>query len=71
VQIVDGELFVGLTPILPFEITDFEVTVINTATCKVVAEPDAGGSVTIPNITESDLPLSIEVRANICDVSGE
>ena len=71
IQIVDGELFVGLTPILPFEITDFEVTVINTATCKVVAEPDAGGSVTIPNITESDLPLSIEVRANICDVSGE
>jgi len=71
VQIVDGELFVGITPIIPFEITDFEVTVLNTATCKVVAEPDAGGTVTIPNITESDLPLSIEVRSNICDVSGE
>lgn len=71
VQIVDGELFVGVTPIIPFEISDIEVIVLQSATCETVTVPDEGGSVTIPGITEDDLPLSISVRANICDVSGE
>ena len=71
VQIVDGELFVGVTPIIPFEISDIEVVVLESATCETVTVPDEGGSVTIPGITEGDLPLSISVRANICDVSGE
>jgi hypothetical protein len=70
-QIVDGELFVGVTPIIPFEISDIEVVVLESATCETVTVPDEGGSVTIPGITEGDLPLSISVRANICDVSGE
>ncbi|SKB37547.1 hypothetical protein SAMN05660776_0806 [Salegentibacter holothuriorum] len=71
IQIVNGELFVGLTPIIPFEISDIEVTVLQSATCEVVSAPDEGGSVTISGITEDDLPLSIDLRANICDVSGE
>ncbi|MBI6117481.1 thrombospondin type 3 repeat-containing protein [Salegentibacter maritimus] len=71
VQITNGELFVGLTPIIPYEIADIEVTVLQSVTCEVVTVPDEGGSVTIPNITEGDLPISIDLRANICDVSGE
>jgi hypothetical protein len=71
VQIVNGELFVGLTPVIPFEISNIEVVVLQSATCGTAAVPDEGGSVTIPGITEDDLPLSINVRANICDVSAE
>ncbi|WP_037320920.1 thrombospondin type 3 repeat-containing protein [Salegentibacter sp. Hel_I_6] len=70
VQLVEGGLFVGVTPIIPYEISDIEVVVLQSATCGT-AVPDEGGSVTIAGITEADLPLSINVRANICDVSGE
>jgi len=70
VQLVEGGLFVGVTPIIPYEISNIEVITLQSATCGT-AVADEGGSVTIPNITEDDLPLSINVRANICDVSGD
>ena len=67
-EITDEGLFVSLTPIAPYGIWDIEVSYDGTIVCTSAAEPEEGTSLTIAGVTAADLPVSVTVRANYCEL---
>ncbi|MGY5846861.1 hypothetical protein ACW6QP_05530 [Salegentibacter sp. HM20] len=67
----EGGVRIGVTPVVPYEITHIEARINDEIACVTTEEPGEGGTVLIPGISESDLNFTVEVRANICEVSGD
>lgn len=61
-------LFIGLTPIAPYEFSDIEVTVGDIVLCVEDIVPNEGGSITIEGITAADLPINVGIRVNACNI---
>ncbi len=68
-EFVGGGLSVGLTPVAPFEFSDIEVTIGGDVVCIVGVVPDAGGSTLFAGLTPSDLPITIGLKVNYCNVA--
>lgn len=67
----EGGVRIGVTPVVPYEISHIEARINDEIACVTTEEPGEGGTVLIPGISESDLNFTVEVRANICEVSGD
>lgn len=65
-EITSDGLFVGITPVAPYEIFNIEVVYNGIAVCAASQDPDEGASLTIAGVTAAQLPLSVDVRANYC-----
>ena len=64
----DG-LSVGLTPVAPFEFSDIEVTIGNTVVCIAEVVPDQGGTTVFAGLSAADLPISVGLKVNFCNIS--
>jgi hypothetical protein len=62
-------LSVGLTPVAPFEFSDIEVTIGDIVVCIDGVVPDQGGSTVFAGLSTADLPFSVALKVNYCDVS--
>ncbi len=70
IEIANGELFVGYTPVAPFNVQDMQIKVNGVYYCADANNivPADGAFVVVDGITASDLPLSMEVKINACDI---
>ena len=62
-------LSVGLTPVAPFEFSDIEVTIGNTVVCIAEVIPDQGGTTVFAGLSAADLPISVGLKVNFCNIS--
>lgn len=59
---------VGVTPVVPFEISAMEVTVNGTPVCLTLTNPGEGGRIVIDNLTAADAPISLGLKVNYCSI---
>ena len=68
-EFTQNGLSVGLTPIVPYEFSDIEVTIKDIVICIDNVIPSEGGAKVFTTITSADLPFSVGLKVNYCDVS--